>query len=187
MWLSRERLGVLGELSQRLYTSLWPRTKLPGSQEPRGNTLLSQLRRESSAASECSASTEDQVEHLGHHRWLSSKVKWDPQPLVQAGLSSSKKGFGAPPRAGFMRNVPSESGRTIPHLTAISQHVAKRCHARQPLITGEHPKNPLRLSQHTEHQNCFISASFHTGGSFLTLFSFYVYAMSKYSYNFSFI
>lgn len=35
VWLSRDRLGVLGELSQRLYTSLWPRTKLLGSQGPR--------------------------------------------------------------------------------------------------------------------------------------------------------
>lgn len=34
--------GVLGELSQRLYTSLWLRTKLqhPGSQGPEGNKLL---------------------------------------------------------------------------------------------------------------------------------------------------
>lgn len=86
-----------------------------------------------------------------------------------------------------MGNVPKESGRTVPHLPAITQHVAERCRAQQPLIRGEHPRNLPRVSLHTEHQNGFISPSFHTVGSFLALFSFYVYAMSKYSYSFSFI
>lgn len=78
-----------------------------------------------------------------------------------------------------MGNVPNESGRTIPLLTASRQHVAKRCQAQHPLIVGEHPKNLPRVSLHTEYQNCFISAHFHMG------VSFYIYAMSKYSYNFS--
>lgn len=74
---------------------------------------------------------------------------------------ASRWGLGHP---SWAESIGDASGRTAPHMSAISQHVAKTCHAQQPFIMGKHPKNPSRLSQHTEHQNCFISASFHVDG-----------------------
>lgn len=88
--------------------------KAPGQPRASGNTLLSQLHGESSAASGCSASR-DQVEHLWDQQGLPSKRG---SMAIGTGLTHSTKGFGAPPRAAFVGNVPNESGRTIPHLTA---------------------------------------------------------------------
>lgn len=87
-----------------------------------------------------------------------------------------------------MGDTLNASGRTGPHLTVISQHVSKTCRGRQPFIMGKHPKNLPRLSQHVEHQKCFISASSpHMGGSFLTLFNLHFYVMSTYCHSFRFV
>lgn len=142
--------GSWEELSQRLYTSLWSRTKVLclGSQRPQENTLLltdaQWVKRAPWGA--VPAEARAQVEHFGHHSSFSSKVKWGPWLLVQAGMSSSKKEFGAHSWAGSMGDDTNSPGRTAPHLIGINWHVAKTCRARQPFIMGKHPKNLPGLS-----------------------------------------
>lgn len=150
--------GVLGELSQRLYTSLWLRTKLLGSQGPRETRSC-----HSAQGVKCSQWVQCQQGPGGtsggsagaalkegiHDHWCRA----DPQ----------HKGVWGSPKS-WIYGEHSQRVRQSHSPSDCRQHVAKRCRAGPPLIMGQHPKNLPRVSLHTEHQNRFISASFHMGG-----------------------